>query len=97
MELITIKVIITICTLLFAGLTFATYNLYSKNIKLEQKVITYESYLESISETIKVSKENIDFLDAEGLYQTGDQLQTFFEMIKTTQEIYNLYNLNKDD
>jgi hypothetical protein len=52
---------------------------------LQADVELYEKYIENIGNLIKVSKDVIDQVDARGSYRTDDELETFFEALKSIQ------------
>lgn len=52
---------------------------------LQADVELYEKYIENIGNLIKVSKDVIDQVDSRGSYRTDDELETFFEALKSIQ------------
>lgn len=73
---------------------FVVKKLIKKNEILEEKVISYESYIDMLSNVISQSNEHIEQIDARGTFRSDDEIGTFFENIKLIQNSLNEFRIN---
>lgn len=70
------------------------FNLYQKNIKLENIVISQANYIESIRGVIVESDKVMKELDSKIWMESDKELATVFRNLKAIQEILNQYKKN---
>jgi hypothetical protein len=73
---------------------YVIYNLYQKNIKLEEMVIKQSNFIQSLGSTIQESDKVIKELDTK-IWTEGDrELASAFQNLRAIQEALNQYRLN---
>lgn len=70
---------------------YTIINLLKKNEKLEDNVISYEKYLESLNSFITESNNKIRKLDERGVFEADDEVGYFLKMLKNIQEQLNTF------
>ena len=78
-ELIVINVLAIICVVL----GFTTYNLLTKNEKLEDIAFSYRDYIKKLQTHIKSIETRVKQIDEKGAFQSDDEIGWFFKNIKT--------------
>lgn len=68
------------------------YLLIKKNNKLEKAIVNQQQYIDAISIVINDSNETIKQLDAQGAFESDDEVGTFFKNLKEIQTILNQFN-----
>jgi len=68
------------------------YLLVRKNNKLEQVISNQQQYIDALSVVIQNSNEMIQQLDNKGVFESDDEVGTFFKNIKEIQDILNQFN-----
>lgn len=76
-------------------LGYVIYNLYSKNIKLEQMVIERDQTLRNLSDVINESDKVLKDVDRLGAFQSDDEIGFFFNTVKAIQDTLNDFSFNK--
>lgn len=71
------------------------YLLIRKVRNLEKVVIEQQQYLDTISIVIDQADERIKELDANGMFQSDDEIGFFFENIKEIQTVLNDFSNKK--
>lgn len=80
-----LPVLLTVFICLFLVVSYIVYNLYSKNVKLEQAIINQNNY---ILEMDKLHKEFIDLskqIDSKIWVQSDPELMGIFDVIKRVE------------
>ena len=67
------------------------YNLYSKNVKLENTVINQATFIAGIQSLILQSDKALKDLDDKIWMESDKELQTVFESLKTIQSALNTF------
>jgi hypothetical protein len=75
-------------------LGYVIYNLYSKNVKLEQMVINRDQTLRNLSDIINESDKVLKDVDRLGAFQSDDEIGFFFNTVKAIQETLNDFTTN---
>ena len=88
-ELIVINVLVIICVVL----GFTTYNLMTKNEKLEDIAISYRDYIKKLQTHIKLIETKVKQIDEKGSFQSDDEIGWFFKSIKELQEKLNQFKI----
>jgi len=86
---------IVILSLIVVILGYATYNLLKKNEKLEEITISYESFINELSEAISYSKDKLDEIDSREVFKSDDEVGWFFNQVQDLQNILNNFNLRE--
>ena len=75
-------------------LGYVIYNLYSKNVKLEQMVLNRYQTLRNLSDIINESDKVLKDVDRLGAFQSDDEIGFFFNTVKAIQETLNDFTTN---
>lgn len=86
---------IVILSLIVVILGYAAYNLLKKNEKLEEITISYESFINELSEAISYSKDKLDEIDSREVFKSDDEVGWFFNQVQDLQNILNNFNLRE--
>ena len=86
---------IVILSLIVVILGYTTYNLLKKNEKLEEITISYESFINELSEAISYSKDKLDEIDSREVFKSDDEVGWFFNQVQDLQNILNNFNLRE--
>ena len=89
-ELILINILGLFCIVL----GFTTYNLMTKNEKLEDIALSYRDYLQKLQDQIQITEEKIKQIDQKGSFQSDDEIGWFFKSIKTLQESISKFKID---
>ncbi len=79
----------------FTIIGYIIYNLYSKNVKLEEMVLERERTLETLSDIINESDRVLKELDKLGAFKSDDEIGFFFNNVKAIQETLNEFSVKK--
>ena len=77
-------------------LGYVVYNLYKKNVKLEEMVQQRDQTLAAIGNTVNESDRVLKELDKLGAFQSDDEVGFFFKALKQIQEVLNQFYKAKD-
>jgi len=72
------------------------YLLIRKNNALEKVITDQQQYIDNISVIINNSSETIKQLDSRGVFESDDEVGTFFQNLKEMQNILDQFNLRKN-
>jgi len=72
------------------------YLLIRKNNALEKVITDQQQYIDNISVIINNSSETIKQLDSRGVFESDDEVGTFFQNLKEIQNILDQFNLRKN-
>ncbi len=70
---------------------YIIYNLYQKNVKLEEMLMKQEEVFRSLEITIQESDRALKELDKLGAFRSDDEIGFFFQAVKGIQDILNQY------
>lgn len=90
-----VTTILNILLWVFTIIGYIIYNLYSKNVKLEQMVLERERTLETLSDIINESDRVLKELDKLGAFKSDDEIGFFFNNVKAIQETLNEFSVKK--
>lgn len=68
------------------------FNLYRKNVKLEQTVLNQASFINGLQQLIGESDKALKNLDDKIWMESDKELQTVFQNLKAVQEGLNQFN-----
>jgi len=86
-------IVINVAILIFLVMSYVIYNLYNKNVKLEDAVIKRDNILLAMSELIKVSEKKLEEVDRLGSFKSDDEIGFFFSTVKGIQEQLNDFKI----
>ena len=75
-------------------LGYIIYNLYSKNVKLEQMIINRDQTLKNLSDIINESDRVLNEVDRIGAFKSDDEIGFFFNTVKAIQDTLNEFSNN---
>jgi hypothetical protein len=75
-------------------LGYIIYNLYSKNVKLEQMIINRDQTLRNLSDIINESDRVLNEVDRIGAFKSDDEIGFFFNTVKAIQDTLNEFSNN---
>jgi len=90
-----VTTILNIALWVFSIAGYVIYNLYSKNVKLEEMIQKQDQVLREASATINESDRVIKEIDKLGAFQSDDEIGFFFQAVKEIQATLNQYITNK--
>lgn len=74
---------------------YIIYNLYTKNIKLEEMVLERDRTLQTLSDIINESDRVLKEVDKLGAFKSDDEIGFFFNSVKAIQETLNEFSVKK--
>lgn len=86
-------IIVNVVVLIFLIMGYVVYNLYTKNVKLEDAVLKRESVLIAVSDIIKTSEKKLEQVDKLGAFKSDDEIGFFFETVKEIQQQLNDFKI----
>jgi hypothetical protein len=90
-----ISTVLNIALWVFSIAGYVIYNLYNKNVKLEEMIQRQDQVLREASSTINESDRVLKELDKLGAFQSDDEVGFFFQAVKEIQATLNQYVTNK--
>jgi transposase-like protein len=85
---------IILCFILICTLGFVVFNLYSKNVKLENVAIRQSNYINTMAEMLKNFKKVAEEIDSKIWVQSDPEFLSLFESIRQIQEEADRYASN---
>jgi len=76
-------------------LGYVIYNLYTKNVKLEEMISERDQILQELSLTINESEKILKEVDRLGAFKSDDEIGFFFNTVKAIQETLNNFAVRK--
>jgi len=73
-------------------LGYVIYNLYSKNVKLEQMIINRDQTLRNLGDIINESDRVLNEVDRIGAFKSDDEIGFFFNTVKAIQDTLNEFS-----
>lgn len=86
-----VTTILNIALWVFSIAGYVIYNLYQKNVKLEEMLTKQQQVMQSLEVVIVESDKALKELDKLGAFKSDDEIGFFFEAVKNIQEILNGY------
>lgn len=90
------EVILIILSVITVTLSFTTWNLLTKNEKLEDITDEQQELISKLTKSVIKIDETITALDTSGAFQNDDEIGTFFEQIKSMRDTL-MNNLAKQE
>ena len=63
-------------------LGFTTFNLLNKNEKAEDIIVSYQEFINNLSEEINKSDKRLEQIDQRGIFKSDDEIGWFFNELK---------------
>ncbi len=86
-------IIVNVLVILFAVLVYIIWNLYTKNIKLENAVLQRDAILIAMSTLIEASEKKLKEVDRLGAFKSDDEIGFFFTTVMQIQEELNKFKV----
>ena len=77
-----LEIIIGILGFSVVVLGFTTFNLLSKNEKAEDIIVSYQEFINNLSEEINKSDKRLEQIDQRGIFKSDDEIGWFFNEVK---------------
>lgn len=90
-----ISTVLNLSLWVFSIAGYVIYNLYQKNVKLEQIVEDQQKVMQSIEMVILDSDRALKEVDKLGAFKSDDEIGFFFQTVKHIQEVLNQYTSKK--
>lgn len=91
------NIIVGVLTVVLLGGLLVVRNLLLKLEKYEDAVLIQTQRLQSISNIILESKQHLQNLDENGVFQSDDEVGEFFNQMQEVQNELNAYIIDIDD
>ncbi len=89
------SILINLNIWVFTIIGYVVYNLYNKNLKLEEIVQNQNKTLQTISAFIEESDKALKEIDQLGAFRSDDEIGFFFKAMQSIQETLNLFKAQK--
>ena len=90
-----VTTILNIALWLFSIAGYIIYNLYQKNVKLEEMLEEQGKVMKSLEITILESDRVLKEIDKIGAFKSDDEIGFFFQTVKSIQDTLNQYTSNR--
>jgi len=87
-------VAIIILSILIILLAFTTFNLLRKNEKAEDVIVSYQTYIKDVSETVDFIDQRLEEIDSRGTFKSDDEVGFFFERISMLQSLLKSFKVD---
>lgn len=88
----TVSTLLNIALWIFTLVGYVIYNLYQKNVQLEDKVRDQQILLHNIKIVVEESDKRLKDLDKRGIFASDDEVGTFFKTVQAVQEMLNEFS-----
>ena len=88
----TVSTLLNIALWIFTVVGYIIYNLYQKNVQLEDKVRDQQILLQNIRIVVAESDRRLKDLDKRGIFASDDEVGTFFKTVQAVQEMLNEFS-----
>lgn len=85
----TVGTILNLALWIITVVGYVIFNLYQKNVKLEETVERQQVLLENIKLISQESDKRLKDMDKRGIFASDDEVGTFFRTIQAIQEMLN--------
>jgi hypothetical protein len=86
-------IVVNVFILIILIMSYVIYNLYTKNVKLEDALLKREELFIAMSDLIKSSEKKLKEVDRLGAFASDDEVGFFFETVKGIQEKLNDFKI----
>ena len=87
----TVATLLNIALWLFTIVGYVIYNLYQKNLKLEQMVQSQNQLIVNVQAIVEESDRVLSELDRRGIYKSDDEVGSFFKTVMDIQKLLNQF------
>ena len=77
-----LEIIIGILGFSVVVLGFTTFNFLNKNEKAEDIIVSYQEFINNLSEEINKSDKRLEQIDQRGIFKSDDEIGWFFNEVK---------------
>ena len=77
-----LEIIIGILGFSVVVLGFTTFNLLNENEKAEDIIVSYQEFINNLSEEINKSDKRLEQIDQRGIFKSDDEIGWFFNEVK---------------
>ena len=77
-----LEILIGILVFSVVVLGFTTFNLLNKNEKAEDIIVSYQEFINNLSEEINKSDKRLEQIDQRGIFKSDDEIGWFFNEVK---------------
>ena len=77
-----LEIIVGILGFSVVVLGFTTFNLLNKNEKAEDIIVSYQEFINNLSEEINKSDKRLEQIDQRGIFKSDDEIGWFFNEVK---------------
>ena len=89
-----LEIIVGILGFSVVVLGFTTFNLLNKNEKAEDIIVSYQEFINNLSEEINKSDKRLEQIDQRGIFKSDDEIGWFFNEIKVLQKGLSQFKTN---
>jgi len=86
-----VSTVLNIALWFFTIIGYIVYNLYQKNVKLEQIVQDQNQLLDNLQTIIQESDRVLTEMDKRGIFKSDDEVGTFFKTVTEIQKLLNQF------
>lgn len=87
----TVATLLNIALWIFTVVGYVIYNLYQKNLKLEQMVQSQNQLIVNVQAIVEESDRVLSELDRRGIYKSDDEVGSFFKTVMDIQKLLNQF------
>ena len=89
-----LEIIIGILGFSVVVLGFTTFNLLNKNEKAEDIIVSYQEFINNLSEEINKSDKRLEQIDQRGIFKSDDEIGWFFNEVKKIKRNLAKFKVN---
>lgn len=86
-----VETVLNISLWVFSIAGYIIYNLYQKNARLEKLLQDHNEFLINLQAIVEESDRRLADMDRRGIFQSDDEIGTFFKMITELQKMLNQF------
>lgn len=86
-----VSTVLNIALWFFTIIGYVVYNLYQKNVKLEQIVQDQNQLLDNLQTIVQESDRVLSEMDKRGIFKSDDEVGAFFKTVMEIQKLLNQF------
>ena len=86
-----VSTILNLTLWVFTIVGYVVYNLYQKNVKLEQIVQDQNQLIDNLKTIVEESDRVLSEIDRRGIYKSDDETGAFFKTVMDIQKLLNQF------
>lgn len=87
----TVATVLNIALWIFTIVGYAIYNLYQKNVKLEEIVQDQNQLINNLQTIVQESDKMLSEMDRRGIFKSDDEVGSFFNTVMEIQKLLNQF------